>query len=397
MKYYLLGINSFIAKSYYLLLRKQGISDIVCLSHDTNSVVYKDICADDVLINFCGINRANLKDDYENGNHLFLREIFNNLNKESLPYFMHLSSYMVNGFEGLSNDKLPNYQRWFVESKLEGENFLQSVYPVDKLTIIRPSNIYGYQCLPYYNNLLVTLMYEKIQGNHTIKNINSNCERNFLSIEGLINAMNDLIKKSGIYNIVSNVNVTLDKLLYLMYDKEGVPNAIQIATGEKSILAKTVINGSILEVEENILEKLENLERQILSILLVKKNLKIEKRDMLVQPRGNMVEISDLHSKRLYMITLTNHSVRGNHYHFLQVEDFYIHKGQVLFLLSHKDDKDTIYIEVMKAQERITVYPSIIHTLIKDFPESYPDPEIFITSTQEYISGSIPDTVYVNL
>ena len=50
---------------------------------------------------------------------------------------------------------------------------------------------------------------------------------------------------------------------------------------------------------------------------------------MLIQPRGNMVEISSLNSKRLYKITLTQNSVRGNHHHYTQIEEFYTNKDKL--------------------------------------------------------------------
>ena len=65
----------------------------------------------------------------------------------------------------------------------------------------------------------------------------------------------------------------------------------------------------------------------------MKDNITIEKLNELIQPRGNMIEISNLESKRLYKITLTKNSVRGNHYHEEQIEDFFVNNGFVYFIL----------------------------------------------------------------
>ena len=40
------------------------------------------------------------------------------------------------------------YQKFFINSKSDGEKFLVQNYPNNKLCIIRPSNIYGFNCKP---------------------------------------------------------------------------------------------------------------------------------------------------------------------------------------------------------------------------------------------------------
>ncbi len=108
-----------------------------------------------------------------------------------------------------------------------------------------------------------------------------------------------------------------------------------------------------------------------------------------------MVEITDLTSKRLYKITLTKNSVRGNHFHFKQIEDFYINKGYVTFLLCHKDNLDVIYCFKLFENDLIRIKPDIIHTLVNDYCGNIP--EIIISSTQEFILNEIPDTKYINI
>lgn len=397
MTYFILGVNSFIARNYYQYLRINKKDRIVTLSHEDLHLL-KEVRSEDTVINFCGINRAELQEVYETGNHLFLKDVLNLLatTTDSLPYFIHVSSYMVNGFENTKESELPNYQRFFIESKRNGENFLKENYPNEKLCIVRPSNIYGYNCEPYYNNLLVTLVYEKITETHKITKINKNCERNFLSIDGLINAISTLCdsRGSGTYNIVSDQNLELDNVISMIYPK-NIPDIISIVDDSVSIASRKPVDGELYIVNEDISQNLVKLENQMRTLVKVKDLVKIERRSRLSQPRGDMVEISSIHSKRLYMITLTDHSVRGNHYHIEQVEDFYIHRGKLMFLLAHKDDPTTIYSVVCKEGDCITVNPPIIHTLVNDFIGQIP--EIFITSTFPYIKNVVLDTIYVNI
>ena len=92
---YILGDSSFLAKNFYKYVKKHH-NDIFLIN-------YKDVCKlkniknDDVLINFCGVNRANNWEDYNNGNNIFLQKILNYIKSE--PHFIHISSYMIYGFK----------------------------------------------------------------------------------------------------------------------------------------------------------------------------------------------------------------------------------------------------------------------------------------------------------
>ena len=65
---YILGYNSFIAKQFYLSCKKIN-SNIILLEY--NQVEYlKKITSNDVVLNFCGVNRADTYDAYNDGNFL---------------------------------------------------------------------------------------------------------------------------------------------------------------------------------------------------------------------------------------------------------------------------------------------------------------------------------------
>jgi oxalate decarboxylase/phosphoglucose isomerase-like protein (cupin superfamily) len=148
----------------------------------------------------------------------------------------------------------------------------------------------------------------------------------------------------------------------------------------------------ILEILEEEIYLLENQMKKYYNLI---EQVTINKLKLLQLPKGDMVEISSLKSERLYKITLSKNSVRGNHYHYEQTENFYINNGYVYFLLAHKDDINVIYSFITTKNDSVTVKPYIIHTVINDFLNNVP--EIIINSTQKYIEDKIPDTKYINI
>jgi len=71
---YIIGENSFIGKNLYLLL-KTTFNNIILLSHDEIDVLKNTINNDDIIINLCGVNRANSQNDYEDGNYEFIKKL----------------------------------------------------------------------------------------------------------------------------------------------------------------------------------------------------------------------------------------------------------------------------------------------------------------------------------
>src|SRR5437879_306637 len=99
----LLGINSSIAKNFYIKLKQQNQS-VTCMNHNDLDEL-SNISADDILINFCGISRGTSYDDFENPNFIFVKNIVNKLNN-IFPYVVHVSSLMVYGFKGKTTEEL---------------------------------------------------------------------------------------------------------------------------------------------------------------------------------------------------------------------------------------------------------------------------------------------------
>jgi nucleoside-diphosphate-sugar epimerase len=257
MTIYILG-RSFIGENLRIKL-----SDIIHLSHND---VDKIRCAkdNDIIINTCGISgvyKDSPKDEYYEGNYIFLEKIIGFL-KES-PFFIHISSLMVNGFEGINNDSLEEHQKWYIESKLLGEEHLLKYYPVDKLCICRPSNVYGYNCKPYKNSIISSLIYEKINGVQKIVNINKNCVRNFISVEALCDVICKIMdtRKIGIVNIISNNNLNLGILLEKIYRENTIPKDITINNGELNIFKENSYETIICN--ENIDDNFKNMEMMI--------------------------------------------------------------------------------------------------------------------------------------
>jgi len=303
---------------------------------------------------------------------------------------------MIYGFKNKNIDDLTNYQKWFIMSKLKGEQYLINNYSKDKLTIIRPSNIYGYNCTPYYNNLLSTLVYEKINKMNMICNINTNCIRNFLSIEKLCESIKDIIikKNPGIYNILSNNNINLKVVLSYIYD-DNIPKYFVLNAGDNDIIDMYEDNSVNIIINENINDEIKRLEQKMKVFLKLKSEIEHKTLNVLTHPRGDMVEISNLVSKRVYKITLTQNAIRGNHYHYEQTEEFYTSKGIVTYLLAYSQEPSVIYMFKSCENNVVRIKPLIIHTLTNDYLNNIP--EIIVTSSQEYITNSTPDTKYVNI
>lgn len=392
---FILGENSFIAKRLYIKMKNLAKYNIILLNH-ANYKELEGATNADIVINFCGMNRSTSEIEYEEANHIFLQKIISSLSNR--PFFIHVSSLMVYGFENKNINALSEYQQWFITSKLNGEQYLRENYPEQSLCILRPSNIYGYDCSPYYNNLLSTLVYEKICGLNKINNINTNCFRNMLSVDNLTTQICELIteNKFGTYNIMSNNTVSLGVILKYIYDNEPT-QGIVFNNGDQDIpntLNNAIIGVNII-INEDLQNKIKSLEEDMRIFIKLKQTIPITSRNMLIQPRGNMVEISSLNSKRLYKITLTQNSVRGNHYHYTQIEEFYTNKDKVLYLFAYADKPSVIYQYISHVNDLIVVNPNIIHTLTNDFAKN--NPEIIISSTQEFIADNIPDTEYINI
>jgi dTDP-4-dehydrorhamnose reductase len=390
---YILGENSFIGKHLYLLLKKTN-NNIVLISHNEIHTLKHIINSNDTIINLCGVNRSDSQFDYEEGNYTFIKSLLEIINTE--PFIIHISSLMVYGFKNKHIDKLTNYQKWFIMSKIKGEQFLINNYSKNKLAIVRPSNIYGYSCNPYYNNLLTTLVYEKINNLNKVSNININCTRNFLSIENLCESIKDIFitKKIGVYNILSNNNINLKILLSYIYD-DNIPKHFILNEGENDIIDIYEDSSINIIINENIKYEIIELEKKMKIFSNLKNDIIHIKPNILTQSRGDMIEISNLQSKRIYKITLSKHSIRGNHYHYEQTEEFYTNKGMVTYVLAYSYEPSIIYMFKSYENDLIRIKPLIIHTLINDYLNNVP--EIIVSSTQEYISNLVPDTMYINI
>lgn len=392
---FILGESSFLASSLYLHLKRNTNFNIILLNYNNYNHI-SNATENDIIINFCGINRASNEEEYQIANHLFLKKLICKLTEK--PFIIHTSSLMVYGFKHKNIEKLSNYQKWFILSKLDGEQYLENNYPNNKICIIRPSNIYGYNCKPYYNNLLSTLIYEKICSLNKINKLNKNSIRNMLSVEALCKQIQNIIEQRtfGKFNILSNNNVSLFTVARNIYNGT-IPKTISIYDGDEDImnLDNNIIHGINIILNEHFQEKIDELEVNMKYYIKLKNLISITNLKELSQPRGNMVEISDLHAKRLYKITFTPHSVRGNHYHFEQIEEFYTNRGKILYLLAHSECPHVVYMYKSNENDRIVINPLIIHTLSNDYIDNFP--EIIIVSTQEFIKDTIPDTKYVNI
>lgn len=393
---FIIGENSFIGRHVYIHLKRLNKHKVLLCSHDDISVI-ETATNDDIVINVCGINRSNLYEDYEEANVSFVKEVVKTL--PSYPFFIHVSSLMVCGFQDKKLSDLPEQTQWFINTKLKGETFLQKNYSNSKLSIVRPSNIFGYDCTPYYNNILSTMIYEKLHNYEKINKLNENSYRNMLSIDGLVEKIINISeeKVNGTFNIVSSNTVSMKELGDLLYDN-NLPKHIDVISNtcrDYPKLSNETDNEQTIVVNEDLSDKIKEVERQMSLFYNIKDKVQIKKLSTLKQPRGNMVEISDLQSTRIYKITITEGSVRGNHYHSKQIEEFYTNSGKVVYAFAHHDDPNVIFIYYSRPNDNIKIYPNIIHTLSNDYIDN--TSELFVASTQCFIPNETPDTTYVTL
>ena len=87
--------------------------------------------------------------------------------------------------------------------------------------------------------------------------------------------------------------------------------------------------------------------------------------------------------------------MRGNHYHYKQIEDFYTNRGKVSYLFAYSDSPNVVYHYISYENDLISVKPNIIHTLSNDFLNN--NPELIVSSTQEFLENVIPDTKYIDI
>ena len=390
MKIFLCGKNSFIGKNIYKYIKKYKIQCRLMSHNDLDMLSY---CTDeDIVINTMGVNRADSMEAFVKGNVESVKNLVLSLGTKK-PFLIHISSFMIEGFEGKTTEDLPEKNQWFIESKKEAEKYLSDVYLDEKLCVLRPSNIYGYDCKPYYNNILCSLVYEKIHYQQKIKNLNINCSRNFLSVDNLSKVVLNcaLENKTGTWNVLSDNTVSLKDILNFIWPSV-VPLYINCFNGENDCCVQGNKN---IVIVENLKKEILKLEDEMRLYYNMIENLEFEEKQQLVQKRGSMVEISNLESKRLYKITVNEGEVRGNHYHYHQTEDFFVNSGQVVFMLAPMENADVIMVQYHSKNDFVRIYPTIIHTVVNDFQENIS--EIIISSTQEYIANASPDTMYVNL
>ena len=389
MKIYLIGKQGFIAKNIYKLLKRKKITCILC-SHENIEGLEK-VTNDDVIINTAGVNNAETLEEYEDGNLIFLQKIVKLL-RDKTPYFLHLSSYMVIGFQNKDKFSLSEKNRYFVDTKLAGEAFLEENVK-ENLCILRPSNIFGYDCRPYYNNIISTLVYEKLLRSRKITRLNRNSYRNFLTVEALCLEILECVKskRKGTWNVLSNNTVSLETVVGIIWETV-IPSYFSINDGNEEIPNMGENN---IVIQEDFFSVIKKLERDMKIYLKILDSLEFEKKSNLSQERGDMVEISDMNSKRLYKITINPGQFRGNHFHYHQIEEFFTNRGSVVYLFAVSEHIDIMHVEHAKENDLIRVFPNIVHTLVNDSLDGVS--EVIVLSTQKYIQGIIPDTCYINI
>lgn len=395
MALYIIGFSGFLGQNTFFRLKKDLDTPVFGISHDGLQYL-KKIKKEDIVINFCGLNRAGSRAEYLSANLGFTKKLSTILKKHGEPLLIHISSILVHGFE---SGELPGSKEHndFIGSKRAAEEYLRGNYREERLCIIRPTNIIAYNAIPYYNNILVSIIKDKISGEKRINWVNRNSYRDFITFDEFVENLKIIVvsRKVGTFDITSTNSISLLSLLSKIY--QDIPDHIAVMDGSPSriLVRKDSINtgGTLLccSLTDKTLADLESK----MSAYQRLEDIAFRKLPVLRQERGEMVEISSLKSSRSYKITINPGKVRGNHYHFEQNEDFFVNQGQVFFILAHPDHPEILKFLNLRKNESVSINPMTIHTLVN--PSPYEPAEIFILSTQSYVQDQSPDTEYFEL
>ncbi|NBN98730.1 MAG: cupin domain-containing protein, partial [Flavobacteriia bacterium] len=324
---------------------------------------------------------------YHEGNFAFIDNIIHKLGNKDI-YIVHMSSLMI----FMDDKNMTDSHRAFVTSKLNAEKRIQQC---PKYLIIRPCNLFGIMCAPYYNNIIVSLVDQCLNDSaeSQIKNINVNSFRYHMSIYAFVEKVVELIlgHYTGIYNIIHDKLISMSYIHDIIFKNVHKSPTLTCGPLDQFSPNKNDLNNVI--IHEDIESAIGQFIIEYRDMLQLTRLNPITKRDTHVDTRGDMIEISSLHSKRLYLITIHPGEMRGNHYHFTQHEEFFVTRGVVTVLLRHITS-DSIYISYMHRGDHLKVNPDYIHTFINT---SFYECELIVVSTQEYVKGKTPDTSYVSI
>jgi oxalate decarboxylase/phosphoglucose isomerase-like protein (cupin superfamily) len=244
----------------------------------------------------------------------------------------------------------------------------------------------------------MSLIYDLISNAYQVREINANSHRNFLEIIDLIRELKQIIvaRKKGVWEITTARKTSLaDALLHI--HNEQVPDQIKLVEGEQNVLAESsdlCIPAQIIKVDSDFKSVIDNIITDVNGFRVLEK-LHSVRRQVLISDKGKMTEISSLESGRLYKISIAPGKVRGNHYHYVQTEDFYVNRGTVVFFLAHRDNPKIAKQLILQENDFIQIPPYYIHTLVS--PHKEMEAEVIITSTQPYIPNATPDTKTVTI
>ena len=81
----------------------------------------------------------------------------------------------------------------------------------------------------------------------------------------------------------------------------NIPEYIQIEDGSLDVpeIDKKILGENII-IKENLKKNIKQLEKSMINYIYLEENVNVNNLNQLCQPRGNMVEISNIQSKRLY-------------------------------------------------------------------------------------------------
>lgn len=379
----ILGKNSFIAK--HLLIRLLSLElEVVAFSHEEALTAdFGFVHQGDIIINCCGVNRSKDIQDYYDGNYLFLKTILDKVDCTK-THVIHFSSLMIHKPRATMSD----HYVAFADSKGLAETLIQE--RCRSYLIIRPCNLYGTLCKPYTNNLIVSLVHDLWSPVKRILTLNVNAYRYHLHIDTFIDKILQMIldRSEGVYNLMNDSLLSLQQVHDALYRTESGLYRPELIDGIVDDYGE--IFGHNIKLDEDFPMMIQSFKHQYKTMSRTLEDNPIRDLSVRADRRGSMVEISNMISHRVYMITVLPGSVRGNHFHHEQTEEFTVVDGQITVLL-RSCTASCIAILYLVEQQRLTVRPGYIHTFINTGRDAC---RIIVSSTQRFIPNEAPDTVY---
>jgi len=330
---------------------------------------------------------------------------------ESAPRFVQISTERVYGWAkhpSVASGQMDPAEEWSVEV----EKVLLAGYPNDRLTLLRPANVYGPGARIRYNSAIATWVDLALKGENLVVHGDGH-RRNFIYIEDLKTVVRTVCTRPRREDACAwaidvrplqsdSITMPASIIAKLCEVELTVPEGSQ---GESEpALTSTWTLKAQNALQNGILTKLTTLEQGLKATIAHEKAARetMERHKLVSLPtvdgdRGRMVELFGPGSQRMYEIVVEPGYVRGNHYHQEQYEEFYVSEGACVFELQpgapeYMPEAMAVHHLDTHKRQKLQVPPLFQHTVWN--PSPLHPALVLVSSTQKYIPNCSPDTYW---